>query len=275
MAKVALIALALAGCNQVYGLDQTKLVDAVGPVRCTDEAPRFRGMPVLVVPGKDGGPGSIELSFYNISPDRTLAVAAGNNTLYEGPGDSAALGGANLNPPPPSNLRSPRLAPERDELFVSYTSKIDRYARDAGEWILQATVLSLSNYAMSAPTERVHGPRHMLVLTSTMEFREYVETSPDQWQPQGAGYPITDFGVTAFTEVNMTPDGLHVVVSSVGVIGYASRARLEDRFTKPVTFNPFFGGPTLFDTQITANCGRLYFILLGMPAPGVYYVDAE
>jgi hypothetical protein len=266
MAKVALIALALAGCNQVYGLDQTRLDDARGPVRCTEEAPSFRGTPVLVVPM------STALRYYSLSRDHTLAVGAGPGAVYEGPGDSAALKGALLMPPPPTSAASPQLTPEGDELFISYQASINRYTRGDG-W-KQEAVLPITSADHSSPTARVHGERHMLVMPNSNEFREYVETAPDQWVQRGDQYMPKDLGVNTFFEVDISADGLHAVIGSLAEVGYASRARLEDRFTNMRTFNPFFGNPQLFDPHLSEDCGRLYFVILGASA-GVYYVATE
>ena len=271
MARVAPIVLALAGCNQVYGLDQTHLPnDAAAPVRCTNEAPTFRGTPVRILSGFD-----LTIRSYSISNDRTRAIVSTPGGILEGAADSATLSGASMTPPPNGSWLPPRLAPEGDEFFIGYGATIERYARTGTGWEHKGIILSATNFGFSAPTLRAAGPRHMLLLESSTQVREYVEMAPDQWISAGEPYKPAELGVMSLSEVAMTPDGLHVVAGGYSTLGYASRARLEDRFTSPVTFNPFFGSPSLFDPYVVADCSRLYFIVPSGLQAGVFYVETK
>lgn len=282
---IALAPLALAACNQILGLDSTRLVDAPppdAPYRCTDEAPPLRGMPVAIVDG--------EVRSYSISMDRTLAVAVRGNTLYQGEGDMAFAKGANLSPPPPSAPVSPRLAPEGDELFVSYASPvmvsspttIVRYTRAGDGWMADpAPILALDAtlVEMSAPTRRDLGPRRMVVVATppaaATELREYVETASG-WTLADT-YALAELGTLRLLHPNLTPDGLHLVFdgrdeTAAPILGYASRATTNDRFANAVDMNPFFGRPEVADPFLVEDCSRLYFFVVAKPF-GVYYVE--
>lgn len=276
---------ALAGCNQVYGLDSTQLRDGAppdAPYACTDQPPDLRGKPIEIVGGRDAA------RSYSISIDRRIAVAERTGTLVEGPGDGPLSMPALLMPAPSLPPGSPRLAPEGDELFVRYYSAIspsspatvERYQREGNVWARRATILMINGAIpdISAPTRRDAGPRRMLVLHSTIDLREMIETAPDVWMQVGA-YTAAELGATAIQAPNLTPDGLHLVYSgqtaSGPVLGYTSRPEIGARFSVPaVDANPFFGSPAISDPFLTEDCARLYFYVLAKP-PGVYYVERD
>jgi hypothetical protein len=215
--------------------------------------------------------------------DRGIAVGLRDNTLYEGPGDAPLATGALLMPAPTVTFGSPRLAPEGDELFLRHTvntmmATIDRYARQGDRWVHQGPVLTIvaNGPDLSIPTARRAGPRHMLVLASIYELREYVETSPDQWTQVGNAYLPLDLGTRSILYPNLTTDGLHLVfqgndADNRPTLMYASRARIDDRFTSAIAANPFFGNPQIDFPYLLEDCSRMYFTV---PTPaGVYYVE--
>ena len=118
----------------------------------------------------------------------------------------------------------------------------------------------------------------MVVMLYNDRFVEYVETAVDQWQVTGAEYRATDFLLLNMLALNMTSDGLHIMAVGSASVGnalvYASRARVEDRFSNPVLANPFFGSPSLFDPHLLSDCTRFYFVL-NQTGRGVYYVDYD
>lgn len=273
--------LALAGCNQVYGLDATQLRDGAAPdapFACTSAAPQFRGTPVPVIASSN----SDLARFYSISLDRRIAVTLRAGTLYEGPGDSDQLRGAMLMPPPPAAFNSPRLSPEGDELFLVHpespaTASIVRYARSGDVWIRQpspAFTVPTSQPEISIPTRKDLGPRHVVVTVGAM-MREYIETAPDVWSLTTT-YAPSDFGTMNILVPNLSADGLRIVFQGQGIadatLYYATRERIDARFGMAVDANPFFGNPRLLDPYLLEDCSRLYFFVLQNPV-GVFYAE--
>lgn len=280
--QVSLIAvLALAGCNQVLDLEQTRLRDGANPDApraCTAAAPVFRGKPVPVIVSGEYS------RTYSISLDRRIAVANRIGGIIEGPGDSAMMTGALLMPPPPSTIGSPRLSPEGDELFISYAESpvnaaIHRYAREQNLWVYKAklfTVMPTNQPDISIPTRRELGPRRLFVGVNTSELREYIEGPADQWTQLGSAYLTSDLGVGTILFPNISSDGLRLVFqgqqSNTLTLLYASRASVNERFGKAVAANPFFGNPPIYDPYLLDDCSRLYFFA-NADLPGVYYVE--
>ena len=273
--QIALIAVLLAGCNQIYGLDATHIPPDARQ-ECTDQAPMFHGSPVLVAPGPQ------LTRSYSMSMDRRIAVGNQGGGLVEGPGDVPLTNSALLMPPPPNMPMSPRLSPEGDELFLrtttNNTSTVYRYARENNLWVQKASLFSfpVAIVDLSPPTRRDLGPRHMIVYDSK-DLREYVESSLDQWTQVGT-YVTTDLATMSFEAPQLTPDGLHLIfrgsVPGNFTLTYASRSAIDGRFENPVDANMFFGHPNLFDPFLTEDCGRLYVLVSQIPV-GIYYIDAN
>jgi len=279
--QVALIALLLAGCNQIYDLDQTRLRDGAAPdapPMCTSAAPVFRGEPVPVIIA-----GEYARS-YSISLDRRIAVANVIGGIIEGPGDSALMTRAIIEPSPPGLIGSPRLSPEGDELFVRYAepgggAAVHRYAREGNVWAYKAKlffVMESNQPDISIPTRKELGPRRLVVGVNTNELREYVEGPADQWTQLGAPYSPSDLDVATIILPNISSDGLRLVFqgqqAGSRTLLYASRANVTERFGKALAANPFFGNPDLYDPYLLEDCSRLYFFAISTP-PGVYYVE--
>jgi hypothetical protein len=281
------VAAALAGCNQIYGLENTRPRDADvavdAPYSCPEPGPpQFRGTPVNVITGLG------LIRYYSFALDRSRATAVQLMDLVEGAVDSPDMRPATLEPAI-ANVTVARLSPEGDELFVRRTLAspmfaIDRYARMGDRWVRAARVLTFDgagNPEMSIPTARGAAPRRMLVKTASDVLVEYEEVAPDQWSPVGAPITAADLDATTIDEPNLSPDGRVLVfrgqVEFSSTLLYSRRTSLAVPFGAAVVANPFFGSPVLVDPAIVDDCSRLYFLITSGTGSenGVYYVEPD
>jgi len=268
--QVALSALVLlAGCNEFYGLDETKFgVPVDARPTCSNEL-RLASEPH---PFQAGG----YVLGYTTDEARTLAV--GNQFgVVEGPPDTDDLKPAILEPAVTDFAESVRLTPEGDELFLELVNmgqyRVERYTRDGTRWRFAARLaLPVTlNSQLTAPTRRLPGGRRMLI-DDPAGLQEYVETAPDVWMSVGQPFEVTGF---TNRQPNLTADGLHViyVVNNNGTssrLRYLSRPDVTQSFGAAQELRPFFGAMGLGWPFLTADCGRLYLLL---PIEGMFFVS--
>jgi hypothetical protein len=263
----------LAGCNQFWGLDPTKLASTIdAPPSCRDEL-AFDFVPVRVASA-----GGFPLA-YNTDEARTIAVAD-QFKIVEGAADVDALRPAVLEPPLAMETTAtiPRLSPEGDELFVhlrenAANPRIARYSRQGAVWKLEATTnLPVTPRGeISSPTRRLPGGRRILI-GETGQLQEFVESAPDKWMPIGDPFPsVMPFGVVK--EANLTADGLRVIYIALlnegETLRYHARADVASPWGAPRDLPRFFGRPPLDWPFMTADCGRLYALTA---SEGVFYL---
>lgn len=271
--RLGLIALALASCNQVYGLDPTRFGERIdAPPACKDV------LEFIYEPVRVASTGGFPLT-YNTDEARTIAVAS-QFKVVEGTADADDLRPAVFEPMLPAGTTAdlPRLAPEGDELFVRLqenqsNTRLVRYTRNGARWDFAAKVsLALTAQSeVSSPTRRLPGGRRMVIRVPT-GLQEYVESAPDTWMPIGEIFPKPD-ALGSTEQPNLTADGLRAiyVTNPIGasVVRYVSRVDVTQPWSEPRDLPPFFGRPSLNWPFLTADCGRFYALTA---YEGVFYL---
>jgi hypothetical protein len=272
----ALMIMLVTGCNQVYGLDSTRLFDA--PYRVDARPDALPGCPAV----------GTELRFtgaltqvvrqpctqYNVSLPSQLAVAqcpVGGAVFqsWEGRIDDS-LGQLAVDTPPNTVLTHARLTPEGDELyfraFANGVYSLIAFTRGpTGRWENPRPLpLATPNPFLSAAVTRGPDRRVVRFEPSDQAFHEYAHVGAGTWQAV-ATYRMADFGLQTFYSSSVTGDGLRLVIvaapmSNVIDIFYAERAAISDPFTT-VKRIPGMSGFT--EGVMTEDCSRVYFSALG------------
>ncbi len=277
----------LAGCNQVFGLQDTTEAPPID-ARQFDAPP---DAPYACPPAGSGEPPTFAAQFHQIVPRgncrsyttspmtgvaiATCVVTAGpvTNEIRHGAIDSDLLTPSVLTPPFNSGFSLPKLSPEGDQLWTAYLDasssmwKIAVYTPDGSDgWTRSVNVSSHSETieVVSTPM-RAGRPRRVLYATTT-EIRELDEGSNGIWT-EIVDHRYRVPGGTAASP-NLSPDGLRMVFMAVSgplgspeVVHYADRPNLSAPFGPAI---PLVDVPAGADTPfLTDNCGRLYFSGLG------------
>lgn len=276
--RVLIAALALTGCNQIFGLESTVSGDAsvsffdAGPDAmpvCGDPSvtPTFSTELHQVVFSNAGcanfQTSSIGLSFAICAPppDYILHFREG----HVGDVSELALTRGDLDA---STVFSASLTPEGNEIYaVVYDATagfgVWRFERDAiGAWIRkeQTTI----PFGMSKRLSTVsRGPRRRLfVVTTNTQFVEYEQDAGGTWTNVG-NYTASNFGVQVIFTMSLSADGLRLLgnallTSSSGeaTTVYAYRASINDRFSAAM---PVPTAPASSDLFMTEDCDRVYF----------------
>jgi hypothetical protein len=277
------LALAASGCNQIYGNDSAKLVDARyfdvapdTPFACPSIgtlAPRFLNVAEQAL---------LQDCFdfaYSETAGRGLAICRddlGRTFLGEGPIDGPMTPAAGIDQAPMLFLNV-RLGADGDVAVIfsedrqPFAQHIATWRRDASGWTKRADFAPVSQYqGFSTPSA---GPNpHMVAFTATTTsatlheleldgadmWREVSTTSSTQLQVSGVPGSGT----------SLTPDGLRLVFSAVTSSGsglaYSDRESLTGTFG-PATLLPV---PSSSDPFMLPDCSRLYFSAVG----NVFYV---
>jgi hypothetical protein len=268
-AALAVVVVVVAACNQTWGLDATKTVDA-RPSGCRTSL-AFESSPHTVT--------RQEVRYYQFDAARSLAIAL-SSSIVEGKVDAPELVPAVLEPEPSMTIASVRLAADGDQLFVQLntgtTSTLERYDRDGDRWKDAGPVAIAMKQLdqISAPTRRPQ--RRMLHYTGTgipTSLLELAEDEAGAWSMVGQPYLMSSFGVSAVLDPNLTADGLGIVFRGVGVSGenglyYAQRASFDERFGTSTRVSSLIGNGTSQFPHLEPDCSRLYFYA----QPGVHYV---
>jgi len=252
----ALVVIALAACNQVYGLDPTIERDA-----------RFFDAPSTCPP--IGGPINFgplleqaALDYYSYTASRERAIVlrgeplSANAEIHGGPPDGPFA----LIPELPRSegavfyITRAQLSPEGDLLLlrVGYNGasalELRTYHFD-GAWVRGANVDAAPYYTTTvsrAPDRRMIGrPLNDSVV------RELSDVS-GTWQ-EIATHPLA--GVTNVAPLWLSPDALRLVFNASGIIRYSDRASTADPFVSSQVLEL----PSNLDTFITEDCTRAYF----------------
>ena len=261
------IVLALAACNQVYGLEDTRLADPVPPdaaPTCQDKLAFDRRFEQVIL---------MRCAYYVPAADGDLGLAScgaldGRQFFADGPVDKPLVEVA-LEAHGDSVARAfPRLAPEGDRALITHLSDtlpptFSVHYRDATKWAWAYDLPVVGDYdaTVGTPSRRPHA-HVMHASPNAARVDELVEDTPDNWRIVRS-YTPQDLGtISLYTMFNLTPDGLHVVYQRVINDGtyemtQASRTNIDAPFG-PGT--PLEGIPrTVFDAFMTNDCGRIYF----------------
>ncbi|MGE5181214.1 MAG: hypothetical protein ACM31C_04095 [Acidobacteriota bacterium] len=280
----AWVVLTVAACNDVFGLEPTRLRGM--PTSCPPlgTPPRYAPLFVQMLVA--------DCSDYTPSAGAGIALAAcaGSTGRYIAGGP---VGGelAAVDVPPQNNcvnLDYARLVPEGDRAYVD-ENNFDCNGNDTfGEYVpVDASHWTYVRDLGIAPSidgsgeelgsvSTAPGRRAMITINYDSSLHEWVQQPDDTWRELTPAYTSGDLGIAAsglLSAANLTSDGLRVVFAArvPGTVEqrvfYADRASRDDRFGAAT---PLDGVPgTVDDPVMTDDCTRVYFSGLGR----IFYVE--
>jgi hypothetical protein len=282
------ILVALAGCNQVFGVGPTTLPppDAL-PTGCPaiGTPPQFSNKFDQVIDESCGD--YIPSAVTGIALAHCSDIAS--SYIAVGPIDQP-LAAVDVPADPVVNVERPRLLPEGDGAYIVLNNydanNDDKFAEyrpiDATHWAfvadlnMPAAIFSGSTLPtyLGAPTRAPN--RHVFVSGGGLNdidytFHELALAGDGTWLEPGAPYIDGDLVASGLLEApNLTPDGLRMVFrgyAASGEVGifYADRQTIDDRFTSATILT---GVPAASDAYMTEDCTRIYFTGLG----SIFYV---
>jgi hypothetical protein len=270
---------ALGGCNWLYGLGDTQLIEPVdaqyfdapadAPWACPSsitEEPKFRPRYGQIEDAQD-------CDDYMFADDG-FAVAH----CYGRGGIMQARTGELLTPAPalvnmPGVHYNPRLSIDGQRLLVrnSSTSKVDVFARQPDDtWlptghVFDDNIMWITSNATRGPDRRV--VQWLYNGSNGYEMRELVEQPDASWQVV-ATYAAPLVYPGSNQPMSLSGDGLRLVSlviynNNVGVAAMMRRASLNDPFASftPLTTVPT--GTAIRSPFMTDDCGQYYFSALG------------
>jgi len=155
---------------------------------------------------------------------------------------------------------------------TSFQVTIDVYTLAGGAWSFSGTLPSSTAY-----------PTLIGIVSTAAGDRMILDEGANEteWSPDGSGgymlvgtHPPSDLGITSIQDFAMSHDGLHAVLEGylagapTPAVFWTQRASLNDWFT-PV--QPLPGVPLTSASDMTDDCGRVYFAALG----SIIYVQRE
>jgi hypothetical protein len=263
------VLLALCACNQVFGSDAVRLVDAHyfdglidGATHCpaTGQTPVFSPQLHAAIDQNCRG--------YQISSDRGSAIAecsSGNTVaIFEGAQDQSLTQVPTL---PTSDENTvfdvARLSPEGDLIILTTfdltttTTAVHTFTRDATGWTPGAD-LPFPQFNTVSPPSR--GPdRRILVYESKALGHEFQEDANGQWSE----VRLVTIGSDALPHlVYLSPDALRIIVfegmgeSTPAHTLYADRASRDSDFNPPIEIATTAIPPG--EVFVTEDCARVY-----------------
>lgn len=264
-----------AGCNAVFGLQSTELVDA-GFNDAPIDAPHM--CPPIGTPLRFGGQFQQvirqDCQGYNFSTTASIGVASCTETMptygmfpYQGTLDQRMtkvdIGLTYVDPV--------RIYPEGDRIFArGYATNVYKAAlfmlTEGGAWVPTSEPLppgaetSLASTFTRAPDRRV-----ILYSYSSTGAIEYAQDEAGAWTKVGA-YTAADWGCYYMGAVALSPDGLRVFASCTRTDTYRVETRYAERNSRSEMFGPMQvleGAPAnLGLVVINDDCSRAYFSAL-------------
>jgi hypothetical protein len=259
--------LAVAGCNQVFGLQPTRLVDAAyydaKPAQCPaiGTVPTFSRTDIFYSPNC--------LSYF---PAEAGVGLADCSPVLQGPPDSATLTPATV---PSIYYVHPRPAPEGDRAIFAHVSsstlrpdEIDLLTYNGQAWG-NPTKMPIDATAVDdvgAPSRSTGGAHVVATAANGTMFLEYV-ASGGTWTQLPAILP-TALGLAGSSYVgdaSLTPDGRRMVFfcqqtqGELAALYYADRASIGDAFgmASKIAVDAVVGA--IDHPYLSEDCGRLYF----------------
>lgn len=268
------VVLVLGACNQVFGLQETRLRD--GDVGTGGEP--IIDAPFMCPPsGPPSYTGSGHLwsdrhcRSYSISADGKMAAAQCSDTgsIETGPAHGALAPGSGL--PSVSQFDYPRLSPEGNELFVHSSSDLRIYHLNGSTWTQTGSLPRPSGGDILASVPSM-GPDRRVMLYGGQSIYEYANTGTG-WTAVGAPYDLGAIGgFSSIKGLELLPDGLRFVFygnnANFGTY-YMERTSLTARFGSAVRIS---GLPSPYgDDFLTPNCGVAYYA----DDPGMYEIAEQ
>jgi hypothetical protein len=267
----------LGGCNWVYGLGDTRPIDAAipidaqyfdAPVDAPWTCPAMGTEPIFADRYKQLATTQKDCIGYMFAADTGFGVATCNHVVMEA-ADGETLAPARLDPAI-AYANEPRISPDGQLLFVrnGNTSMVDIYKRQPdGSWLANGKKIGDASYRnLSNPTR---GPQRRAVQWdyngSSYYVNELVEQPDESWSV------VTTYTVTGVLPVSEQPlslssDGLRLtflgyVGSASGGVKFMQRFSVSEPFTTLTAVttvpNKDLAGPFMTD-----DCGQLYYSAL-------------
>ncbi len=267
----AALALTVCGCNQVFDLNATKLVDA-----SPDVAPR--ACPPIGTPLKFGGEFHQvvrqECQGYNFSAAADVGVASCQEQTSTSSGSYAFQGTRDqLMAKVELGLMyidSVRIFPEGDRVVVrGYDTAVgyvaNMYTRDGESgWTLTKDPLPpITNGIISTFTTAPD--RRVVIAGYGLPTVEYAQDSTGAWA-EVHSYALADWQCSNMYGVSLTSDGLRMFVSCIRTDNYRVETRYAERSSRADLFGPLQtieGAPiNLSFVVLDDDCSRAYFSAL-------------
>lgn len=271
---------AVCGCNQVFDLRTTQLVDSSVRLDAAVDAPavcppvgtqlRVTGSLTQVVRQTCYG--------YTASVSTRIAVANCYDTTnqsytykpMEGRLDDT-LGPIKVElASTDSTLDLPKITPEGDQVyFRTYTANgyaVTVYHRDPDGVLRSSGLLPIADAGTNFITAPTRGPNRHLIITSGSSFAEYADDGAGNW-PLVGSTTFAQLGLSLASNPSFTADGLRLFFSGYLMGG----SEYQIMYTERTDINGTFGMPhvvenmpgQIYDTYMPEDCSRLYFIALG------------
>jgi hypothetical protein len=268
--RPAALLLTLCGCNQVFDLNATRLVDA-----SPDVAPH--SCPSLGTPLKFGGEFHQvvrqECQGYNVSAVADVGVASCTEQMptygsyaYQGTRDQLMTKvdlGLNY-------IDSVRIYPEGDRVVVRGYDQVDGYVAhvytrdvEAGWTLTKEPLPPITTGIIS--TFSTAPDRRILIAGYGLPTVEYAQDAAGAWT-EVHSYALADWQCSNMYGVSMTTDGLRLFVSCLRADNYRVETRYAERASRADLFGPLQpieGAPTnLSFVVLDDDCSRAYFSAL-------------
>ena len=257
----------VAGCNWIYGIDDTSPAPAV---TCSP-VPMFTAPPMLADPG---------IHNYDTDEHSTIAIGAlADDTVSEGPPDGPLQPSVFFDLLPGTTHLHPRLAPSGIEMFAFVSSTVTSYTESAeSQWSVESTHTFVGATSFTTFSEPTSGDKQRHILLGDgiqlFEFAQQDVGSFDaalvQWEELG---PPFTFDLDAAQDPSMSADGLRLVFRGTldghDDVYVAERTDLNTAFTTAHVLYSTPNGQSEITPFMAVDCGRLYFTL----GSDLYYVD--
>ena len=255
--------LGLCACNQVYGLDQTRLPPPDAPYAC----PAF-GAPAPIF-SRLIHQASTQPSFsYHFNTTGSLVVAGSFDGIYVGRFGEPLSIAKEIVPPVGRDFYDPHPNPAGDRLYsqsfsdatvngVGVGDELAVYEQSAGAWRFRAN-LPAAISIKGRPSTVFRGPSgDRLIFNGSTSLEEY-EQDNGTWVLRGPVHSRAELRIDAGVTMAITSDGLRAIFRGDGVTQmlYADRPDLESWFGAPQILD---GLPKVTDAQLTDDCSRVYY----------------
>lgn len=269
----ALFAFVLAGCNSLFDLQPTDLVEYQRIDAAPLDAPPMcppSGTP-LAFSKYVTQAFSQPIRDYTFSTSSQLAIAQCQQPyeVCEGRLGEPLSKAPGFDAPPDWEVGEPRLSAAGDVALVKLTrlsvsgTKFTLYARGAdGRWML-ASDTNLPNQFSGSVSQPTRGPDRHVIVVDGSGVTEWVLT--DIWR-LGATYTNAQLGVASFIYPRISGDGLRMTAYGQLAAQPAYRTLYFDRASISAPWNPaqaLTGAPSnINDAVLSDDCSRLYFTAL-------------
>ncbi|MDB4956243.1 MAG: hypothetical protein JWO36_3812 [Myxococcales bacterium] len=268
-----LFVLALAACNQVFGLAQTVEHDGGqydAPLDAPFSCPPIGGPPPRFAPLLHQIVVQDCLSYSITSGGRAIALCVFNGSYHvaEGPRDEPLIEIPEIVGSPTTTLLTPRLSPGGDMIVVNSAgvqSSILVYSRIGGSWqpLANAPFVTTTAAFLSTFERGPTGDRLFVVTIAALE----------EWAYEGSTWrkllteSVQELGVDTNT-LQVATDGLRAIVPTTSSLYFTDRPDQAAKFRPAVPINDI---PAFQDVFMTDDCARLYFTGLG----SIFYMQHE